>query len=91
MKRLAYLITLTLVLVSCGSRSGHFKLEGRLLNLNQGEFYIYSTDGVFAGIDTIKVDGGRFAYEPPAPPMAPWSSSSPTILNNPYLHNRERQ
>ena len=65
MKRLAYLITLTLVLVSCGSRSGHFKLEGRLLNLNQGEFYIYSTDGVFAGIDTIKVDGGRFAYETP--------------------------
>ena len=65
MKRLAYLITLTLVLVSCGNRSGYFKLEGRLLNLNQGEFYIYSTDGVIAGIDTIKVDGGRFAYETP--------------------------
>lgn len=65
MKRLIYLITLTLVLVSCGSRSGNFSLEGRLLNLNQGEFYVYSPDGVFDGVDTIKVDGGRFAFETP--------------------------
>lgn len=65
MKRLIYLITLTLVLVSCGSRSGNFSIEGRLLNLNQGEFYVYSPDGVFDGVDTIKVDGGRFAFETP--------------------------
>ncbi len=63
MKRLLYLISLTLVLVSCGTRSGYFKLEGRLLNLNQGEFYIYSPDGVIDGIDTIKVEGGRFTYQ----------------------------
>ncbi len=63
MKRLLYIVSLTLVLVSCGSRSGHFKLEARLLNLNQGEFFIYSPDGVFDGIDTIKVEGGRFSYE----------------------------
>lgn len=65
MKQVIYLITLTLVLVSCGSRSGYFKFEGRLLNLNQGEFYVYSPDGVFDGLDTIKVDGGRFTYETP--------------------------
>ncbi len=65
MKRLAYLTLLTLVLVSCGSRRGYFKLEGRLLNLNQGEFYVYSPDGVFDGVDTIKVEGGRFTYETP--------------------------
>ncbi|MCD8296193.1 MAG: AhpC/TSA family protein [Prevotella sp.] len=63
MKRLLYIVSLTLALVSCGSRNGHFKLKGRLLNLNQGEFFIYSTDGVFDGIDTIKVMGGRFSYE----------------------------
>ncbi len=63
MKRLLYIVSLTLVLVSCGSRSGYFKLEGRLLNLNQGEFFIYSPDGVFDGIDTIKVEGGRFSYQ----------------------------
>lgn len=65
MKRLAYLITLTLVLVSCGSRNGYFSLDGHLLNLNQGEFYVYSPDGVFDGVDTIKVDGGRFTFETP--------------------------
>lgn len=65
MKRLIYIFTLTLVLVSCGSRSGYFSFEGRLLNLNQGEFYVYSPDGVFDGVDTIKVEGGRFTFETP--------------------------
>ena len=38
MKLFAYIATLTLIMVSCGTDSQHFKLEGRLLNLNQGEF-----------------------------------------------------
>lgn len=65
MKRLTYILTLTLVLVACGSRSGYFSFEGRLLNLNQGEFYVYSPDGLFEGFDTIKVEGGRFTFETP--------------------------
>ncbi|MDO4159225.1 MAG: DUF4369 domain-containing protein [Prevotellaceae bacterium] len=65
MKRIAYFIILTLVLVSCGTRKGYFKIEGHLLNLNQGEFYIYSTDGIINGFDTIKIEGGRFTYEIP--------------------------
>ena len=52
-------------MVSCGVDGKHFKLEGRFLHLNQGEFYVYSTDGVLDGIDTIKIEGGRFAYEIP--------------------------
>ncbi len=31
--------------------------------MNQGEFYVYSPDGGFEGVDTIKVAGGRFAFE----------------------------
>ena len=31
----------------------------------QGEFYVYSPDGAINDIDTIKVQGGRFAYEIP--------------------------
>lgn len=58
-------ILLTLVLASCGVDGKHFKLEGRFLHLNQGEFYVYSTDGLLSGIDTIKIEGGRFAYEIP--------------------------
>ena len=64
-KHITYLILLTLVLVSCGVDGKHFKLEGRFLHLNHGEFYVYSTDGVLDGIDTIKIEGGRFAYEIP--------------------------
>ena len=33
--------------------------------MNQGEFYVYSTDGGMEGMDTIKVVGGRFTYEMP--------------------------
>ena len=64
-KHITYLILLTLVLVSCGVDGKHYKLEGRFLHLNQGEFYVYSTDGILDGIDTIKIEGGRFAYEIP--------------------------
>lgn len=53
------------LLSSCGEDSRHFKIEGRLLQMNQGEFYVYSTDGGTHGIDTIKVQGGRFAFETP--------------------------
>lgn len=64
-RHLISLILLTLVLVSCGVDGKHFKLEGRFLHLNQGEFYVYSTDGLLVGIDTVKIQGGRFAYEIP--------------------------
>ena len=61
-----FLLILTLALfASCGVDSKHFKLEGRLLNLNQGELYVYSDEDGVDGIDTIKISGGRFAYEIP--------------------------
>lgn len=63
MKHTLYFLLLTLVLVSCGADSRHFRIDGRLLNLNQGEFYVYSPDGAVDGIDTIKVMAGRFSYE----------------------------
>ncbi len=52
-------------MVSCGTPDDHFKIEGKFLNLNQGEFYIYSPEGIVDGIDTIKVEGGKFVYEIP--------------------------
>ncbi len=60
-----FLLSLSFLMASCGARSGFFKLEGRFTNMNQGEFYVYCEDGVTEGIDTIKVNGGRFAYEVP--------------------------
>lgn len=56
-------MALLLLLAACGTDSGRFRLEGRLRNINQGEFYVYSNDGTLLGIDTIGVRDGRFAYE----------------------------
>lgn len=55
----------SMLLVSCGIDSHHFRLEGHLLKMNFGEFYVYSPDGITEHIDTIKVQGGRFAYQIP--------------------------
>lgn len=57
------LFFLSAILASCGTDSRHFSIDGRLLNINQGEFYVYSPDGAVAhGMDTIKVQAGRFSY-----------------------------
>lgn len=65
MNRIAYSLFLlaTLILSSCGASSGYFKIEGKFLHINQGEFYAYSPDGGFDGVDTIHVEGGRFTFE----------------------------
>ena len=62
MKRIAYILLFSLLLVSCGTRSGYFKMEGRFLHMNQGELYVYSPDGGIAGLDTIKIEAGRLYY-----------------------------
>ena len=85
--KLFLLALLSVLLVSCGTDGKHFKFEGRFLHLNQGEFYLYSEDGAVSGIDTIKVEGGRFAYEMACdPPRLYWSS--PTSRDN--LSSRSR-
>lgn len=65
MKQVITLLFLALLLVSCGTRKGYFSIEGQFMNLNQGEFYVYSNDGIINGVDTIHVKGGLFALEIP--------------------------
>ncbi len=65
MRRLAGYILAMLLLVSCGVDSDKFRLEGRLRNMNQGEFWVYSMDVSANGIDTIPIREGRFSYEIP--------------------------
>ena len=62
MKKLCILIVLTLVLAACGTDKHHFEIDGRLTNLNQGEFYVYSPDGLITGLDTIKVDASLMSF-----------------------------
>lgn len=58
-----FTLVAALVCTSCGTDSRHFRIDGRLLHLNQGEFYVYSPDGTINGLDTIKVQAGRFSCE----------------------------
>lgn len=57
--------TIALLLAACGVDGKRFRVEGRFLNLNRGEFYVYSTNGLIDGIDTVKLEGGRFTYDIP--------------------------
>ena len=58
-----FLFFISYFLTSCGVDSDRFRFEGRLRNMNQGEFWVYSADGAMEGIDTISVREGRFEYE----------------------------
>ena len=58
-------VTLAPLLAACGVDGKRFRVEGRFLNLNRGEFYVYSTNGLIDGIDTVKLEGGRFTYDIP--------------------------
>ena len=56
-------LSVVLLLSACGVDGNKFRLSGRLRNMNQGMFWIYSPDGAIEGIDTIQVHEGRFSYE----------------------------
>ena len=47
---------------ACTGNSNGVEIEGRLLNMNQADFFLYSPDGAIPTIDTIHVMGGRFVY-----------------------------
>ena len=63
MKRLLVGFAIATLLLSCGPEGDKFRLSGRLRNINQGDFLVYSPDGGLVGVDTIKVRDGRFSYE----------------------------
>ena len=61
LKNLIHILLIAVVLTSCSSRRGSFRLEGEFRNMNQAELYIY--DAVKGQKDTISVNRGRFIYE----------------------------
>ena len=62
-KALAYIL-FTLIVVSCSTSGGTFRMKGKFKNFNQGELLVYSLMGK-GRIDTIKLTEGRFNYEVP--------------------------
>lgn len=84
MKHFYAFILLALVVVSCGAPSGHFRLEGKLRNFNQGEFYLYGLDGR-GRLDTILVSEGRFFYEAPIDEPSAFSLIFPNFSEVPVF------
>ncbi|MCR4921472.1 MAG: DUF4369 domain-containing protein [Bacteroidaceae bacterium] len=65
MKKAPYYIVILLALLSCSSHPGQVRLKGRFAHLEQGEFYLYSTDYALDRIDTLRIQDGRFQYQLP--------------------------
>ncbi len=65
MRRLACYIALLLALLSCSNHPGQVRLKGNFAHLEQGEFYIYSTDYGLDRVDTLSIQNGSFVYTLP--------------------------
>lgn len=76
---------LTFFLFSCGADNGQFRMEGEFKGFNQGEFYVYSTDGGLRKLDTIAVKGGRFTYQVPIDSTATFVLVFPNFSEIPVL------
>ena len=73
------------LLLSCGPNRGTFRMEGEFKGFNQGEFYVYSTDGGLRKLDTIGVKGGRFSYQIPLDSAATFVLVFPNYSEIPVL------
>lgn len=62
MRHLSPLILFLLLLTSCGEGGSVFTLKGKMQNMNQAEFYIYSYGNGTSTFDTISVNRGAFTY-----------------------------
>lgn len=60
---LSLLILTALIMTACGPGKDRARFEGKLENIANAEFYVYSEDGAFEGVDTIRIEDGRFTYE----------------------------
>ena len=66
---LLFTIHCSLLTISCGPDSDHFEMSGQFKGFNQGELYVYTTDGPSQKLDTIAIINGGFEYS--------------TVLDNP--------
>ena len=65
MKNKLFYIAALLTLLSCSKHPGEVRIQGRFAHLEQGEFYIYSSDRELGRLDTVHIKDGEFAYTMP--------------------------
>ena len=59
---LLFTIHFSLLTISCGPDGDHFEMSGKFKGFNQGELYVYTTDGPSQELDTIAIVNGGFEY-----------------------------
>lgn len=59
------LVLLSFLLAGCGVSDDRYRIEGRLDGIRQAEFYVYGEEDAFDGVDTIRIEDGKFSYERP--------------------------
>lgn len=64
MQKIPFLL-FTLLFASCGVADDRIRITGSFKSIKQAECYIYSPEGVFPGLDTLKIENGDFEYERP--------------------------
>jgi len=63
MKFLFLLFSLLPLLAACGPDKNHARIKGEFKNLDNAEFYVYNSESGFEGIDTIRIEGGKFSHD----------------------------
>ena len=58
-----YILSALMLLTACGPGKDRMRLEGKFKNLTDAEFYVYADGDAFSGMDTVKIEGGKFTYE----------------------------
>lgn len=51
-----------IALTSCGNSNNEFTLKGQFRHLQDGRFFLYSTDPSWEGFDTVQISDGKFTY-----------------------------
>lgn len=51
------------LLTACGPDKESVRIEGKFRHLDKAEFYVYNSEGSFEGLDTIRIDGGKFSFD----------------------------
>ena len=58
-----YILAALIVMLASCQPADKFRLKGKFTNLQQADFYVYSTDGTLQNLDTIHVLDGQFDWE----------------------------
>lgn len=65
MKKSFLSIAILLTLLSCSNHPGQVRIQGSFAHLEQGEFFLYSTDGSSEEADTLRLREGKFRKDIP--------------------------